>query len=868
MPQKGGHYTSSNKKNNKDIKQLISMLSPTSESNYTANNNDTEQLRDNLFNILQDGGSPPSSRVGPPIDPNRARNTPRFSNPAINPRSAINTPLVPVSASNPGFLEKLFFKTIAPVYSPLAPDPAMNTDHTHIIYTCCLIDDNVVKKIVELRRQNKLKGKKTRIYMNINPFNIWGTSFGGIAFGEKHYKGIKYLQDLFIRHNLLEGKELPVAETYENAIKFITHLRNNGIILFDSADFYLKPFLYNTFITKEDAIEMMKKSPLLETADETQQKIFKEFLSTEIDIRRQNEKRRKEKYEKELEEATKNRTDKPLNLPMEQGIAIPFEWYADTFGHLRIDFVQGVEQFGLNKVRKDDFHEKLSPTVFVKGKGEGELIPTTILKIMANKYEKELFINKFDDDKKKEDSLRSIEHRRVIMQLVDEHFPILLTNIEHQASEKTLINRVFKALLFNPSVNDMRKLFESVINGRPTIVTDEKGEVLLPEQTHKDFIDSIDPKEFEKIEKWCSTYYFSVKAPKVYFDFTGLLFICINLSNKEFLKMKDANEQPGSVTKLMDIEKIQNKCISECHRLKNEDPDKTKTRRTNSYIKELIGNIKNVHKSLEDFTIFTDFEGDDLTALFAAYYFLPKKIKLNIIIQNSNKLLNEALNPMLITQVIEYFKDNPDKPLLFKEETLQKWCKSKNLKSSLLTVNSILKFLMDDFKKSYTERTSYDTVDIDYFNRIPYIRALFVEDEKDFNQKLQDKDPIKVATVQKKIDEIKQGIKHTFDEPDEMDIKFWLEELKFIKNMINEMTLEFFVYPKEDPTKKPQKNLGKILQKVIVGVSPNICKVADVILQLYSSNKTKMSELIDYINEQQKVHDDLTARKYLKKNIY
>ena len=61
MPQKGGYFTSSNKKNNKDIKQLISMLSPTSESNYTANNTDTEQLRDELFNILKTGGSP--SRV-------------------------------------------------------------------------------------------------------------------------------------------------------------------------------------------------------------------------------------------------------------------------------------------------------------------------------------------------------------------------------------------------------------------------------------------------------------------------------------------------------------------------------------------------------------------------------------------------------------------------------------------------------------------------------------------------------------------------------------------------------------------------------------------------------------------------------------
>ena len=815
MPQKGGQFTSSNKKNNKDIKQLISMLSDTSYDNYTANNTDTEQLRDNLFNILQDGGSPLFSRFG-----------------AMTP--------------NPGsrLFQNLFKK---PATDPTTDtDPAMNTDHTHIIYTCCLIDDNVVSKLVKLRNKNDMTGNKTRIYMNINPFNIWGTSFGGIAFGEKYYKGIKYLQDLFRKHKLLEDKELPLddAETYENAINFITHLRENGIILFDSADFYLKPFLYNTFITKEEAIERMEESPLL-GKDEKTKETFKKFLFTEIETRRQNEKRRKEKYEKELKEATKNRTDKPLNLPMEQGIAIPFEWYKETFGKLGIDFVQGEEQFGLNKARKDDFNEKLSPPIVVEGEK-----PTTILRIMANRYEKELFIKKFgDDEKKKEDPLRSIEHRRVIMQLVDEYFPIALTNTVHQESEKTLINRVFKALLFNPSVNDMRELFKDVIDGMPTIVTNEKGKVLLPEQTHKNFIYSIDPKEFEKIEKWCSTYYFSVKAPKVYFDFTGLLFICINLSNKEFLKMKSgANEQKGSLTKLMDIEKIQNKCISECHRLKNEDPDKT--RRTNSYIKELIGNIKKVHKSLEDFTIFTDFEGDDITAMLTAYFFLPEEITLNIIIQKSTALLNEALDPMLDKNVKKYFTENSES-LLFKEKTLQQWCNSNNLESSLLTVNSILEFFMSDFEKSYNKRKiSYSTIDIDYSTRIPEIIALFNEDIKEHEKFLFSQDQVQVKLVQKNIDENKKGSKHTFN-PDEEKIKYSLEELKFIKDMKKEMTLEFFVYPKND--------LGKLLQNVIVGVSPNICKVADANLQMYSNNEEKMNKLIKYIIEQKikKLKDDL-----------
>ena len=57
MPQNGGYLDTTK---NKDINQLISMLSATSENNYTSNstdnNTDTEHLRNKLFNILQNGG--------------------------------------------------------------------------------------------------------------------------------------------------------------------------------------------------------------------------------------------------------------------------------------------------------------------------------------------------------------------------------------------------------------------------------------------------------------------------------------------------------------------------------------------------------------------------------------------------------------------------------------------------------------------------------------------------------------------------------------------------------------------------------------------------------------------------------------------
>jgi hypothetical protein len=55
MPQKGGYL---NGTKNKDINQLISMLSATSEQNYTTNSTDTEQLKNKLFNIIQSGGKP------------------------------------------------------------------------------------------------------------------------------------------------------------------------------------------------------------------------------------------------------------------------------------------------------------------------------------------------------------------------------------------------------------------------------------------------------------------------------------------------------------------------------------------------------------------------------------------------------------------------------------------------------------------------------------------------------------------------------------------------------------------------------------------------------------------------------------------
>jgi hypothetical protein len=55
MPQKGG-YLNANKNTVDDVNQLLSMLSATSDDNYTTNSTDTEQLKKKLLNIVQDGG--------------------------------------------------------------------------------------------------------------------------------------------------------------------------------------------------------------------------------------------------------------------------------------------------------------------------------------------------------------------------------------------------------------------------------------------------------------------------------------------------------------------------------------------------------------------------------------------------------------------------------------------------------------------------------------------------------------------------------------------------------------------------------------------------------------------------------------------
>jgi len=124
MPQKGGNFIDSNK----DINQLLSMLSATSDDNYTTNSTDTEQLKNKLFNILQDGGSP-RKRTGnsdmlmwpPPVAP-VASVVPVVSK--LRREALIWPPVAPPAP----VVSKL--RTEALIWPPVAPPADAHAAHT------------------------------------------------------------------------------------------------------------------------------------------------------------------------------------------------------------------------------------------------------------------------------------------------------------------------------------------------------------------------------------------------------------------------------------------------------------------------------------------------------------------------------------------------------------------------------------------------------------------------------------------------------------------------------------------------------------------------------------------------------------------
>jgi hypothetical protein len=368
----------------------------------------------------------------------------------------------------------------------------------------------------------------------------------------------------------------------------------------------------------------------------------------------------------------------PDYIETSTGIAIPYEWYQEYLGDIL--FSQGVEEFGLKKAKSEAYNVKLSKeTLITDEKGEPVIdtdkkgLPVqrrrgeSVIKKMGATY-RTLYIDKFTKETDeltntaKLDPIRCIEHRRVMYKLINDTFPLLpeqdntslkailepIAQTQKVQTQNQLLNKALKALIFNPSIEDMIKQFEeenTIVIEETEVIKDKvihKSYKILDGVSHKSYITSINPKDFEKLEKWMSTYFYSVHGPKVYFDFTGLLFICTNLNNKEFLNRPSKEDKENNKKiKIMDVNKTQNTIISACHRLKNADENKTKF--PNAYVLNLIKNIKSIHKNLKHFIMFTDLEGDDMSALLSAYKYLPQDITLKIFIQHSEQLLSSEL---------------------------------------------------------------------------------------------------------------------------------------------------------------------------------------------------------------------------------
>ena len=476
MPQKGGNFSGSNKKTNKDINQLISMLSATSDNNYTTNSTDTEQLKDKLFNILQTGGD--------------------------------------------------------------------DNEHTHIIYVCCLIDINVVIKLKEL--MDKQQDKKYRVYINCNPYNIFGFRFQGGVFGESSYSGVIELHRLLIKSNIL-GKKLFRRDqilTYYDVINFINTLKNvYKIILFDSPDYLLKSWMVEKEITLDEAIEIVNNSQLIDKPEE-REKIIK-FLEQE------------------------NKEQKPIKRP--------FDFYETNLKDIPYDNVD--ETYGYDRIKEG---KEQTPAIF-------QFVKDNIIEEYNTQY-----IEKFKKNVYRyNDPIRKFEHKRLLTELINKH------------GTENDVKKVLLELLENPNVN-------SACTKYPRFYP------------YKKFL--------EIFQKWVSSFRFQQKSPKVLFDFTGFLFICMD-GNIDNIIVKNNIMSDNLVVKIFDVNKFQKMIIQECEKKNPKNP--------HDEVLPLIKNIINKHNKLNKVSLIVDCESDDLLTMIVCNEHLPQEISLDIYIQKNN-IINET----------------------------------------------------------------------------------------------------------------------------------------------------------------------------------------------------------------------------------
>jgi hypothetical protein len=154
--------------------------------------------------------------------------------------------------------------------------------------------------------------------------------------------------------------------------------------------------------------------------------------------------------------------------------------------------------------------------------------------------------------------------------------------------------------------------------------------------------------------------------------------------------------------------------------------------------------------------------------------------------------------------------------------------------------------LINHFKITHPKRTTYDNIDIEFKDRANIVKSIFDQDKKILEEQiantkarkeitkitLEDKNanaPDKQA-LQKTIAEYDYEINKLYDEYSEL-----LDKIKAANEGTN---VEFY--------ENPQNN-EKILQPIINGISPNICKVADVFLQMYATNIEIIPKLVKFI---------------------
>jgi hypothetical protein len=287
-------------------------------------------------------------------------------------------------------------------------------DHTHIIYACCLIDINVVLKIKDLMKNTP--DKKYRVYLNCNPFNIFGTRVQGGVFGSSSYSGVIELHRLFRKTNILDKNifELDTILTYDIVHNFIMKLKEMNIILIDAPDYLVKSWLIEKEIALKEAIKVVNESKLITGVVERGKIIT--FL-------------------KEREAGGKS-------------IKIPFEWYETYLP--TIPFEHANETYGFDRINKNK-----------------EPIPDNFgfINKITSEY-KEKYIDILSDSSFKYDPIRIFEHKRLLTELINKYGP--------KDEAKKDVKDVLLQILENPDVNTAFKIYPQFIPNKAFIVTFQK----------------------------------------------------------------------------------------------------------------------------------------------------------------------------------------------------------------------------------------------------------------------------------------------------------------------------------------------------------------------------------------------------------